>query len=124
MTCRQVLRYGWWTLLCMFYALPDVVDSRCWALLMKLEAEGLDLFSTAIAEQMKRLNRAVNWRLEIDKFIDYADANEARFATTALDAACPCGSGKTYGECHRIYDAACAHWAGVPKFGDEMLLRP
>jgi hypothetical protein len=120
---RQVLRYGWWTLTCMFRAVSDVFDEDCWTSLAGLESEGAQLFGAAIAEQMKRLDGAANCLFEIDEFIDYANANRTRFANTAVDEQCPCGSGKTYGECHHPIDSALMQFADRPKFGDTMLLR-
>jgi len=120
---RHVLRYGWWTLTCMFRAVSDVFDEDCRDSLASLEFEGAQLFGTAIAESMKRLNGAANCLFEIDGFIDYANANHDRFANTPIGVQCPCGSGKTYGECHHPIDAALSHLAGRPKFGDAMLLR-
>jgi hypothetical protein len=124
MECRQVLRYGWQTSMRMLRSVSDLFDSGCWASLAELEREGLELFNTAIAEQMERLNRAANLRLQLDRYIEYGRANRSRLATVPAYDTCPCGSGKTYGECHRPIDAALARWADVPKFGDDMLLRP
>lgn len=120
---RHVLGYALWTLGCMLHAVSDTFDPDCWASLVDLESEGAELFNRTIGEHMARFNQAVAGRLDIDRYIEYAVENRARFADTAIDEACPCGSGKTYGECHHAIDSAVAQFANWPKLGDGILLR-